>query len=364
MADPEPINFRHVVIDPAPAGSENDILLIADVNGDGFSDIIVGGKFAPGPGRQPATGNLVWYEWPTWQRHTIGCGELEAGGVAWDLTGTGRPDIIAGEQWSGRHLFWWENPDDASQPWTRRIITDRFLKYHDQAIGDVDGDGESELVVLSQRARKMVYFDIPADPRIEPWPDANCHVIHDNVEVEGACVADVDGDGVCEIVAGANIFKPTGDPRQPWQRRVLIEEFGQARVALADLTGSGRLDIVLAEGESDPGRLVWLEGPDFKRVRMLRDDLFHPHSLAAGDFTGDGHIDIFCGEMNLGRNDSPRLLVLLNDGAGSFREVVIDCPQGTHEAKLAKFGRAGRPSIVGKPYLPHSQIDLWEIVSE
>jgi len=359
----EPIEFRHVVIDAAPAGSENDILLIADVNGDGLKDIIVGGKFAPGPGRQVATGNLVWYEFPSWQRHTIGFGELEAGGAAFDLTGTGRPDIIAGEQWDGRRLYWWENPEDPAQPWMRRVITDRFRKYHDQAFGDVDGDGEPELVVLSQRARKVMYFDLPADPRVEPWPEDHCHVIHDDVEVEGARVADVDGDGTCEIVAGANIFKPTGDPRRPWQRRVLIEEFGQARVALADLTGSGATDIVLAEGESDPARLVWLEGPTFEKMHVLRDDLFHPHSLEVADFTGDGHVDIFCGEMHLGRNEAPKLLVMLNDGKGGFRQVVIDCPQGTHEAKLADFDGSGRIRIVGKPYLPHSQIDLWEIDS-
>jgi len=366
-ADPNELAFRYTRIDGAPAGSENDILLIADVNGDGCSDLIVGGKFAPGPGRRPAAGNLVWYEYPAWQRHVIGCGELEAGGVAWDLTGTGRPDVIAGEQGSGRYLYWWENAGEAAGPagpWQRRVIADRFLKYHDQAVGDVDGDGEPELVVLSQGARKVVYFDIPADPRVEPWPEDRCHLIHDGVEVEGARIADVDGDGVNEIVAGANVFKPGDDPAQPWQRRVLIDDFAQARVALADLNGDGTTDVILAEGESSPGRLVWLEGPDFRKLHILRDDLFHPHSLEVADFTGDGHVDIFCGEMHLGKNPAPKLLVLLNDGAGNFREVVIDCPQGTHEAKLAYLGRSARPSIVGKPYLPYNQIDLWEIVSE
>jgi len=361
MPQVSPLRFRHTVIDAAPAGSENDILLIADVNGDGQLDIIVGGKFGPGEGRPAAAGNLVWYEHPTWERHTIGCGELEAGGVAWDLTGTGRPDVVAGEQHNGRHLYWWENPPDPTQRWTRRVITDRFLKYHDQAVGDVDGDGKGELVILSQQARKAVYFDIPADPRVEPWPETSCHLIADGVEVEGARIADVDGDGVNEIVAGANLFKPGGDPREPWGRRVLIDGFAQARVALADLNGDGHVDIVLAEGESHPGRLVWLEGPDFAELHVLRDDLFHPHSLEVADFTGNGRADIFCGEMHLGKNPAPKLLLMLNDGTGRFEQMTIDCPQGTHEAKVADIGSTGRPSIIGKPYLPHSQVDLWQI---
>ena len=31
---------------------------------------------------------------------------------------------------------------------------------------------------------------------------------------------------------------------------------------------------------------------------------------------------------------------------------------------LVDIGNTGRPSIVGKPYTPHNQIDLWENVTE
>ncbi len=362
MTHVAPKRFTHTVIDPAPAGKDNDILLIADVNGDGHNDIIVGGKYGLGEGQPEADGNLVWYEAPRWTRHVIGCGELEAGGVVVDLTGNGRLDIVAGQQWNGHELYWWENPADPTQRWTRRLITDRYQKYHDQAVGDVDGDGKDELVILSQKVRQVIYADIPDDPRVEPWPEANFHVIHDDVEVEGARIVDIDGDGVNEIVAGANLFKPGPDPTQPWSRRVLIEEFAQARVAIADLNGNGHLDIVLAEGESHPARLVWLEGPDFETVHVLHDDLCHPHSLEIADFHNRGASDIFCGEMNLGKTDQPRLLLLLNDGTGNFTEQVIPCPQGTHEAKVGMLSGSPYPSIAGKPYHPHNQVDLWQIV--
>jgi len=284
----KPVKFVHRVIDPAPAGCENDVTLIADVNGDGFNDIIIGGKFAPGEGRQEATENLVWYEYPTWQRHTIGCGELEAGGVVCDLTGNGKPDLIIGEQIRRNNLFWWECPPDPTQRWKRRLITDRFEKYHDQAIGDVDGDGEDELVFLSQRSKILGYFDIPSDPTVEPWPDSHCHIIAEDVVLEGLRVVDIDGDGVNEIVAGANYFKPDGDPTKPWQHVVLIDPFEAARAAVADINGDGHLDIILAEGESYPAKLVWLEGPDFKQVHTLREDLCHPHSLELADFNNTG----------------------------------------------------------------------------
>ncbi|MFP4580198.1 MAG: FG-GAP repeat domain-containing protein [Candidatus Sumerlaeia bacterium] len=354
------LKFQHKVIDPKPLGCCNDVCLIADVDGDGQKDIIIGGKFDLEC--NPGTGKLVWYRYPDWTRYHIGTAEMEAGGVVHDITRNGKPDIIIGEQGRGKNLFWWENPENPEKPWKQRLITDRFQKYHDQAIGDVDGDGKDELVVLSQGTRILCYFDIPEDPTVEPWPEANCHIIAEDIEVEGARVADIDGDGVNEIVAGDNIFKHEGDLTKPWKQRKLLPDFNLSRCAIADLNGNGHLDIVLAEGETHVARVVWLEGPDFKTVHTLRNDLFNPHSLEVADFTGNGSMDIFCGEMHLDKNQAPKLVLFLNDGKGSFEEMIIDCPQGTHEAKIGYFGGSKRPTIVGKPYAPNNQVDIWEIV--
>ncbi len=346
------LRFRHEVIDPDPPGAHHDITLLADLTGDGRPDIIIGGKQG-----EP---NLFWYENPTWRRHDMASApNLEAGGVVVDITGDGRPDIVAGQQIGGRSLFWFEHPGDPRRPWTRRVIENRFEKYHDQAVGDVDGDGEPELVVLSQRSGVLVFYDIPADPRREPWPDAARHVIAERVgETEGLAIVDLDGDGVTEIVAGAAVFKPDDDPAKPWRREPFAPDFDKTRVAVADLTGDGALDIVLCEGESHPGRLAVCSPPRYE-PRILRDDLFHPHSLAIADFDRDGRPDLFVAEMGLGRNPAPRMFVYLNRGEGSFEERVICRGVPTHEAKVADLTGDGRPDIVGKPYHPERHIDVW-----
>jgi len=133
------------VIDPDPPGSEHDITLIADINGDGRPEIVIGGKKGPP--------NLFWYENPSWTRHDMAAApQLEAGGVMVDITGNGRLDIVAGQQYNQELLHWFENPDDPTGPWPVHVIDDRFMKYHDQAVGDVDGDGELEILTLSQQA--------------------------------------------------------------------------------------------------------------------------------------------------------------------------------------------------------------------
>lgn len=138
--------------------------------------------------------------------------------------------------------------------------------------------------------------------------------------------------------------------------------FSETRVQAADLNGDGIPDLVMSEAESDNGRLAWFEGPRWT-MHIIKDGLFNPHSLAVADFNGDGHVDIFVGEMGLRRHPNPRLLIYLNDGSGAFIERLIDSGNPTHEAKVADIGNTGALDIVGKPYKPKTQVDLWENVT-
>ncbi|HPZ54787.1 MAG TPA: VCBS repeat-containing protein, partial [Bacillota bacterium] len=319
-----------------------------------------------------------WYQNPgkpdlKWKMHFIAVSPgLEAGGVVLDVNRDGRLDIVVGQQGYGNELYWFECPEDPTKPWTRHIIEDRFCKYHDQAVGDIDGDGEPELLFVSQHSRVLGYYDIPRDPYVSPWPRECFHVISTDFSGEGLVIADIDGDGENEVIAGTSIFKrrPTSTSRSIergyeadqqkvlWDETVIVAGLVDTRVAVADLDGDGRLEIVFAEGESDPARLVWCHAPDWE-PNLLKGDLFHPHSLQIADFDGDGRPDIFVGEMGLGRHEGARLIVFLNKGGGMFEESVIDVGIPTHEAKVADLTGDGRPDIVGKPYHPKRQIDVW-----
>jgi len=359
-----------VIIDPDPIESGNSICLIADINQDGFNDIVIG-NYAP---QDAGEGTLVWYEYPAWKRHVIAKANLEAGGVVAEINGDGRPDIVAGQPSYGCELYWFENPPNPTQLWTRRVIDNSFQKYHDQAVGDVDSDGEAEILVPSQRGRVLVYYDIPPDPTVSPWPTKYRHLICDDISVEGLAIADLDGDGVNEVVAGPNIFKRPKYPDDKWSRTILKEfhartygglVFSETRVQVGDVNGDGVLDLVMSEAESAWGRLAWFEGPDWT-MHIINESLFNPHSLAVADFDRDGRLDVFVGEMGLAggcTHLNPRLLIYLNDGDGSFTEFLVDAGEPTHEAKVADIGNIGKLSIVGKPFRELKRVDLWKNVS-
>ena len=350
MGNPKPLRFEHVMIDREPVGRQMDVCLIGDINGDGKNDIVIGGK--------RGEGNIVWYENPGWQRHTIGTAPLEAGGCLVDITGNGRLDLYVGnpaDASPNTELYWFECPADPTQLWTKRVIANRFKKYHDQAAGDVDGDGEQELLFASQGSKVLGYFDIPGDPTIQPWPDHCLHVIAENCHVEGLAIADLDGDGENEVVAGPGYFKRKADGS--WRQTVLAEDMdARTLTAVADVMGNGYPDILFSEGELDEGKVALFVGPDWKRIDL--GVFFHPHTLEIADFDGDGKPDLLVCEMSLRKHAHPRQVVFRNLGNGNFAPEVVG-NLAMHGGKAGDITGNGLPDIVGKPYDSGSeQVDL------
>jgi hypothetical protein len=379
------LEFRHDVIDSDPPCNKLGFCLTLDLTNNGYNDIVVGGWGKGYPGRRfikaaerrniptlrriramagYAETNLFWYENPGFQRHDVAVVPyLDVGAAVGDVTGDGRPNVVAGQGLGEHDVYWFEIPDDPREPWTPYLLTDLFEKYHDLLIADIDDDGENEVIGLSQESATIFYYDVPADPYQSPWPRDDLHIVAEDQSVEGVAVVDLDGDGRTELLAGTSVYSPAPRSSSGWRRESITSGWDQTRVAVADLDADSDLEVVFSEGDSPhlghhPGRVAWFDPPEWEPT-FLREDLFCPHSLQVADFSGNGRPDIYVAEMGLGKNERPRHFLFHNRGNGVFDEQIIATGVPTHEAKATDLTGDGRPDIVGKSYGPDHHVDVW-----
>ncbi|MFC6721141.1 FG-GAP repeat domain-containing protein [Natrialbaceae archaeon GCM10025896] len=391
------MEFRHEVIDDSPPCGRLGICQPTDLTGNGRPDLIVGGMGANklpilGTSGFPLIGRLFkrletsifWYENPGWERHAL-CDSHDLyvfGNALGDVTGNGRLDLIVGQGIGSHDIYWFEQPSNPYKTWTKHLVDSAFNKYHDLAFGDVDNDGEMELVGTSQQSEVIFYYDVPDDPRQSPWPEDCRHIIAEDTHVEGLKIVDIDGDGRNELIAGTSIYRQlpatasqSGTSRveadggtmqlsNNWQREQITAGWDWTRLAVDDLDGDGELQIIFSEGDKPelgdgPARVGWFDPPEWD-AHILRDDLFNAHSLQTADFDGNGRPDIYVGEMGLGkRDDEARHFIFRNQGDGEFDETIIDRGTPTHEARAVDMNDDGKVDIVGKSYEPNAHVDIW-----
>src|SRR5690606_25870887 len=149
-----------------------------------------------------------------WTPHVIGDAvNVECGGVVYDFEGRGFPDIVVGGDARSDELTLWRNPGNTGGPWQRYVIVKTgHTQFHDVAVGDVTGDGTLSLVFWNNRSQSLHRIPVPADVTACPWPSMETIAAGKAVNglpEEGLVIADLDGDGKQEIVAGTHWYKYT-----------------------------------------------------------------------------------------------------------------------------------------------------------
>lgn len=327
----------------------------ADLDGDGAADIvIVARKEAP---------SVTWLRRRAdgWQKYIIDPEYLriEAGGASHDIDGDGDLDLAFGADAGDNHIWWWENPapNFASDiPWTRHVIKDSGEnKHHDQLFGDFDHDGQTELVSWNQKAKALLLFEIPENPRESgPWESSVIYSWDEGDEHEGLAAGDVNGDGRIDIVGGGRWFPYSEE--EGFTPTLIDDAYRFSRAAIADLVEGGSPEIVFQPGDKDgPARWYEWDGAQWNGHNLATGDVIHGHSLAVADIDGDRHQDIFSAEM--GRwgadpnfNAAPRTRIFYGDGQGSFEESLVSAEIGCHECRIADLDGDGDPDILAKPY--------------
>ncbi|MCX8157607.1 MAG: VCBS repeat-containing protein [Verrucomicrobiae bacterium] len=349
---------------PAPnGGNQQTASLVLDIDGDGLNDFVIAERT-----QAPA---VVWYKRTAtgWTRHVLEGGPLrvEAGGAYYDISGDGAPDVVFGGDAGSKEVWWWENPHprhDPNTPWRRRIIkASGASKHHDQLFGDFDGDGRVELVFWNQGARQLVLARIPPHPREQAgeWPMEVIYAYPEEEmqprgsypgwrrpnEHEGLAAADMDGDGVQDLVGAGRWFKHEKGGFVP---HLIDAAYSFTRAAVGRFKPGARPQVVMCIGDGKGPMLLYEYQKGTWVPKTLMEELTDAHSLQVVDFNGDQHLDIFVAEMQLGKNPRPRAWILLGNGQGAFKAVELLRGFDLHEARMADLNGDGRLDILAKPY--------------
>ena len=330
-------------------GQQQTCCLVLDIDKDGVEDFVVG--------ERTSVPSVVWYKYngSGWDKHVIDNTHLrpEAGGDFCDVDRDGDQDIILGQDASGKDIWWWENPrPNFSKPWTRRYIKNSGAsKHHDQTVGDFDGDGQVEFVSWNQKAKQLLLFEIPKDPKSSgPWSSTVIYSWSSGREREGfpSTPVDVDLDGKLDIVGGGRWLKHVAGTK--FKENVIDSEMAFTQCAAGQLVKGGRPEVVFSPGDMD-GDARWYEwtGSGWKAHKLRH--VVQGHTCEIGDIDADGNLDIMIGEMGQpGAGDNARTYIWHGDGNGHFKETVASHGQGIHEGKLGDLDGDGDLDILMKPY--------------
>lgn len=237
-----------------------------DIDGDGRQEVIATRKAATAgeDWYSALSSDMVWLkpidpQKGRWEEHAVGVGrgDWPHGTLIAPLLPGGRLAMVVGyhsaDEGKGHYPEIFEIPDDPKQPWPKRVLAE--IPYGEEFLAcDLNNDGRLDLVAGAY------WLENQGDGTFKT------HRIAENFLGARIGVADINRDGKIDIVAGEEVldftnrntpfsrlvwFENPGNLDAPaWEMHVIDKVRCAHSIGIADLDGDGQPEIVA--GEHDP----------------------------------------------------------------------------------------------------------------
>ena len=218
------------------------------------------------------------------------------------------------------------------------------------AVGDFNGDGIPDLAISLPDAGQVQVLLGNGDGSFTPMAPIS------DTYVARVVTADLNGDGKADlIVAGyeVTILLGNGDGTFTAGQTIPITGGGYS-VAVGDFNGDGIPDLAIPNNsgsETSPSSVTILLGKGdgtFTALSQSPQTGIEPLWIAAGDFNGDGFLDLAVTNMNQGYPNLGTVTVLLGHGDGTFAPTAVSPQTGSipYSIAVADFNGDGKADLV------------------
>ena len=306
-----------------------------------------------------------------------------------DLDGDGDLDLLVasmGELFPNNDrigtLFALEN--DGQQNFTPRVLLEKVARVSDVQPADLNGDGQLDLAVVQFGYDQG---EVRWMERTGPWSFRS----HNLLNLSGGVnirVADLTGDGSPDLVTNLSqqweeVYLLENDGRGNFKPRILFgsnnDDFAMSNLAVGDLDGDARPDILFANGDgfgptSQPGPRPWHgvqwlqnQGNGMFQFRRL-GTLAGAYAPIVVDVDQDGHRDVVAVSAfnNWSAKGAVSMMWFRNDGRLNFQPIVLAyAPTHLLSIVQVKVEGASKPAIMSgafhayPPYERQSRFLLW-----
>ncbi|AWI26464.1 FG-GAP-like repeat-containing protein [Flavobacterium pallidum] len=291
----------------------------ADINGDGAVDI-VSAYSIDGGGSQ----GVVWY--PKTGTSSFGNRTLISNAVSYvtsvyagDIDGDGDVDVVSASG-SDDKIAWYENTDGLGTFGTQQVLSVTAVSASVVRLADMDGDGDLDIIFGSNEDKKIGWFQ---NTDGQGNFSSETLIASHSGDIRDICFSDMDADGDLDFLTATNIdnniklYKNTFGTGT-YTPSIITKFIDGGRVVRADdIDGDGDKDIIGASYWDS--KISWFENKDgqgdFHNTQRVVSDTMHGASaVCTGDLNGDGFTDILATSYL----DNSVMWFKNTDGLGTF----------------------------------------------